>query len=91
MRLRRVACVLVMMGILAVTVPADAQGLNDVLIRLLSNGCVGLNGSSNTSAFGPQLGQICQGGGAASSSSRSTDACASGRAPRAPTPVGCMA
>jgi outer membrane autotransporter protein len=80
MRLRRVACVLVMMGILAVTVPADAQGLNDVLIRLLSNGCVGLNGSSNTSAFGPQLGQICQGGGAASTAGGSVGAEARGGA-----------
>ena len=64
MRLRWAACALVILGTLAVTVPVEAQGLNDVLIRLLSNGCQGLNG--NTSAFGPQLDQACQGGGAAS-------------------------
>src|SRR5882724_10951669 len=64
MRLRWAACALVILGTLAVTVPVEAQGLNDVLIRLLSNGCQGLSG--NTSAFGPQLDQACQGGGAAS-------------------------
>jgi outer membrane lipase/esterase len=69
MRLRWAACVLVIVGILALTVPVGAQGLNDVLIRLLSNGCQGLSG--NTSAFGPQLDQICQGGGAASTAGAS--------------------
>jgi len=64
MKLRWAACVLVMVGSLAVTVPVEAQGLNDVLIRLLSGGCFELRG--NTSPFGPQLSQICQGGGAAS-------------------------
>jgi len=65
MKLRWAAGVLVMVGSLAVTVPVEAQGLNDVLIRLLSGGCTGL-GRTNSSSFGPQLTQICQGGGAAS-------------------------
>ena len=66
MKLRWAACVLVMVGSFAVTVPAEAQGLNDVLIRLLSGGCAELRG--NTSPFGPQLDQLCQGGGGGAAS-----------------------
>jgi outer membrane autotransporter protein len=65
MRLRWAACLLVVVGILAATAAVEAQGLNDVLGRLLSGGCGGIIGG-NTSALGPQLDQICQGGGAAS-------------------------
>jgi outer membrane autotransporter protein len=58
MRLRWAACSLVVAGMLAVTtVRVEAQGLNDVLIRLLSNGCQGLRGSSGP--YGPQLQDIC--------------------------------
>ena len=77
MRLRWITAVVAAMGILlAVPAPARAQspppapaqaqggGLNDVLIRLLSNGCAELRG--NSSGFGPELTQICAGGGAAS-------------------------
>ena len=64
MKLRWAACVLVMVGSLALTVPVEAQGLNDVLIRLLSGGCAELRG--NSSSFGPELTQVCAGGGAAS-------------------------
>jgi outer membrane lipase/esterase len=71
MRLRWAACGLVILGILAVTVPVEAQGLNDVLIRLLSNNCQGLIGG-NTSAFGPQLDQLCQGAGGAASTAGGT-------------------
>jgi len=55
MRSRSAPCALALLGILAVTAPADAQGLNDVLARLLSNGCAGLGNRS----FGPQLTAIC--------------------------------
>jgi len=72
MRLRWTACALVIVGVLAVTVPVEAQGLNDVLIRLLSNGCQGLNGPPSLSPpiviYGPELNTICQGGGAAATS-----------------------
>lgn len=62
MRLRWAACSLVVAGMLAVTtVRVEAQGLNDVLIRLLSNGCTGLRGSSGP--YGPQLGEICDDSG----------------------------
>ena len=76
MRLRWAACVLVVVGILAATAPADAQGLSDALNALLSNGCVGLRG--NTGPFGPELTQICQGGGAASTAGGSVGAEARG-------------
>lgn len=65
MRLRWAACSVVVAGMLAVTmVPAEAQGLNDVLNRLLSNNCAELG----SRVLGPELIQICQGsgGGAAS-------------------------
>lgn len=66
MRLRWAACGLLIAGMLAVTVPVEAQGLNDVLINLLSNNCNGLGGRP----FGPELDQICQASpsGAASTS-----------------------
>jgi hypothetical protein len=67
MRLRWAACVLAVVGVCAVTVPVEAQGLNDVLIRLLSNGCQGLRGNSG-GLYGPELNQICAGGGGASTS-----------------------
>jgi hypothetical protein len=58
MRLRWAACSLVVAGMLAVTtVRVEAQGLNDVLIRLLSNNCAGLRGSIGP--YGPELDQIC--------------------------------
>ena len=66
MRLRWLAWAIVMIGIFAVTVPVEAQGLNDTLSRLLSNSCEGLRGSSVT--YGPELALICQGGGAAATS-----------------------
>jgi outer membrane lipase/esterase len=69
MRLRWAACSLVMVGTLAVTVPVEAQGLNDVLIRLLSNNCTGLSGPGGP--YGPDLDRLCPGspvGGSASSS-----------------------
>lgn len=76
MRLRWMTAVVAATGILlAVPVPTRAQspppvptpgqgGLNDVLIRILSNGCAELQGGS--AGFGPELAQICAGGGAAS-------------------------
>ena len=64
MRLRWAACSLVVAGMLAVTtVRVEAQGLNDVLIRLLSNGCTGLRGPNPTPPYGPQLGDICDDSG----------------------------
>ena len=58
MRLRWAACSLVVAGMLAVTtVRVEAQGLNDVLIQLLSNNCAGLRGSIGP--YGPELDQIC--------------------------------
>ncbi|HEU4370968.1 MAG TPA: autotransporter outer membrane beta-barrel domain-containing protein [Methylomirabilota bacterium] len=63
MKLRWMACSLVLLGSLAMTAPVGAQGLNDVLSQLLGNGCLGLGNRS----FGPQLTTICQaspGGGA---------------------------
>jgi outer membrane lipase/esterase len=64
MRLRWAACVLVMWAVVAVTVPVEAQGLNDVLNRILGGGCGELGG--NSSSFGPELTTICAGGGPAS-------------------------
>ncbi len=64
MKLRWAACGLAVAGILSMTVPVEAQGLNDVLIGLLSNNCAALGGRP----FGPELTVICQAspGGAAS-------------------------
>lgn len=66
MRLRWTAGWLVMVGVVAVTVPVEAQGLNDVLTQFLSNSCTRLG-----TGFGPELAQICQAspGGAGSSGS----------------------
>jgi len=66
MRLRWTACWLAMVGIVAVTVPVEAQGLNDVLVNFLGNNCTRFGGT-----FGPELSQICQAspGGAGSSGS----------------------
>jgi outer membrane lipase/esterase len=69
MRLRRAVSVLVMVaGIFGMASPVRAQGLNEVLASLLSNGCARLGGAGNTSA---ELVSICQvgggGGGAAAS------------------------
>ncbi|HEU4370950.1 MAG TPA: autotransporter outer membrane beta-barrel domain-containing protein [Methylomirabilota bacterium] len=55
MRLRWTACALVLLGILAVTVPVEAQGLNEVLTGLLSNNCAALGKRT----FGPELALIC--------------------------------
>lgn len=65
MRLRGTVGALVVVGMLAATVPVEAQGVNDVLSRLLGNGCAGLAGRP----FGPDLAVICQAspGGPASS------------------------
>jgi outer membrane autotransporter protein len=65
MRRRWAACLVVMVGILAMTVPLEAQGLNEVLFDRLSNNCRGLIGP-----YGPDLARICQAspGGAASTS-----------------------
>jgi outer membrane autotransporter protein len=68
MRLRWAAGVVVMVGWLAVTTPVEAQGLSDVLDRILSNGCAGLRGNSGA-FYGPELTLICQGGGGASTAS----------------------
>jgi outer membrane autotransporter protein len=56
MRLRGTVGALVVVGMLAVTVPAEAQGVNDVLGGLLGNNCAGLGGRP----FGPDLTVICQ-------------------------------
>lgn len=72
MRLRPGAGVVVMMaGILAMGLPAWAQGLNEVLASLLNNGCARLGGAGNVSA---ELVPICQvgGGGVASASATAT-------------------
>ena len=71
MRLRWAACAVVALGILATTAPVDAQGLNEVLGRLLSNSCQGLNGPSST-AYGPDLIGFCQGGGGAAAATGGT-------------------
>lgn len=68
MRLRWTVGAVVMGGILAVTVPVAAQGLNDVLGGLLSNNCAGLPGRP----FGPELTVICQAPGGTGSSAGGT-------------------
>jgi outer membrane autotransporter protein len=67
-RLRWTACALVLMGTLAATAPVEAQGLNEVLGRLLGNNCAELRGQRSAFGFGPELAVICQAspGGAAS-------------------------
>ena len=70
-RLRWAACAVVALGILTTTAPVDAQGLNEVLGRLLSNSCQGLNGPSST-AYGPDLIGFCQGGGGAAAATGGT-------------------
>jgi outer membrane autotransporter protein len=69
MRLRWVAYGVVTLGIFAATAPAEAQGLNEVLSRLLSDDCSALGGPSATT-YGPDLAAFCQqgGGGDASTS-----------------------
>jgi outer membrane autotransporter protein len=70
MMLRWVACVAAMLAILTFTVAAEAQGLNDVLGRLLSNGCSALGGISGN--YGNELAVFCGGGGGAASASGGT-------------------
>jgi outer membrane autotransporter protein len=52
-----VACALVALGTLVATGSVEAQGLNEVLGRLLSNNCQQLGGGANTSQG---LGDICR-------------------------------
>jgi outer membrane autotransporter protein len=60
------ACGIAALAVFTVTAAAEAQGLNDVLGGLLSNGCNALGGPSATT-YGPDLGAFCSlGGGAAS-------------------------
>ena len=99
MKLRWAACVLVMVGSLAVTLPVGAQGLNEVLNRLLSNGCQASAAQAPLRASAhPALrraaarsatagGTVGRGASAARSSARSSAACGSVRPPPAPTPV----
>jgi outer membrane autotransporter protein len=68
MRLRGTVGALVAVGMLAATVPVEAQGVNDVLGGLLSNNCAGLAGRP----FGPDLTLICQGPGGAASAAGGT-------------------
>ena len=65
MRLRWIAGALAMMGLVAVAAPAGAQGLNDVLNRLLSNNCAQLGAGP----FGPDLSRLCVGAPSGSGSS----------------------
>ena len=58
MKLRGTVGALVVVGILATTVPVQAQGVNEVLGGLLGNNCAGLAGRP----FGPDLTVICQAG-----------------------------
>ena len=65
--------VLVVASLLAAT-PAAAQGLNDVIVKLLSNNCTGLGiTGGNTSSLSPDLARICAfpgtGGGASAGGS----------------------
>jgi outer membrane autotransporter protein len=76
MRLRWTACWLAMVGIVAVTVPVEAQGLNDVVNGLLDNNCARLG-----PAFGPDLARLCAvGSGNAATSSAGGTAGAEARA-----------
>jgi len=62
MRLRWIAGALAMMGLVAVAAPAGAQGLNDVINRLLSNDCVSLLGTPGgppPGSLGPNLIRLC--------------------------------
>ena len=69
MRLRWIAGALAMMGLVAVAAPAGAQGLNDVVNRLLSNNCVGLLGTpGNPGSLGPDLQRLCVGASGAGNS-----------------------
>src|SRR5262245_35654899 len=76
MKLRWIMGVLATVMVISVAAPASAQGLNDVVGRLLSNNCTGLLGPStptppSTAALGPDLNRLCPQGpanGAGSSS-----------------------
>jgi outer membrane autotransporter protein len=70
MKLRWVACGVAALAISLSTTAAEAQGLNDVLARILTDGCSALGGSGGT--YGPDLAPFCQGGGGAGSSSGGT-------------------
>jgi outer membrane lipase/esterase len=65
MKLRWVACGVAALAFFTATATAEAQGLNDVLGRLLTDNCTALGGSSGS--YGPDLNAFCQGvgGGAA--------------------------
>ena len=59
MKLRWIAMAMVMTaGVLATSLPARAQGLNDVLTRLLSNNCGSIGGPTNA-PLGPGLQNVC--------------------------------
>jgi outer membrane lipase/esterase len=66
MKPRWTGCALAIAAVLFVSVPVGAQGLNDVLIRVLSGGCQGLAGGGGP--YGPELAAICAGGPSASTS-----------------------
>ena len=57
MRLRWLAFALVTLGTLALTGSVEAQGLNEVLARLLGNNCQGLGGGSGNTSAG--LSDVC--------------------------------
>jgi outer membrane lipase/esterase len=71
MSLRWVACGVATVAFLTITTTAEAQGLNDVLGRLLSNGCSALGGPSATT-YGPDLGAFCANGGGAATATGGT-------------------
>ena len=70
MKLRWVACGVAALAFFTVTATAEAQGLNEVLGRLLSNGCLALGGISGN--YGADLGAFCGAGGGAASATGGT-------------------
>ena len=63
MKLRWIMGALVTVTVIVVAAPADAQGLNDVVNRLLSNNCAGLLGAAPPprapDSLGPDLSRLC--------------------------------
>jgi uncharacterized protein YhjY with autotransporter beta-barrel domain len=55
MKLRWIAGVLTLVTVIAMATPADAQGLNDVINRLLFDSCTGLG----PGPYGPELTRLC--------------------------------
>jgi outer membrane autotransporter protein len=69
MKLRWGACGIALL-LLTTTASAEAQGLNEVLGRLLSNGCSALGGISGN--YGGQLADFCGNGGGAATATGGT-------------------